>query len=102
LRSAGKLINNTVFLISLNDIDFSFIRNLSGDVIFCLQALMLHEKMDAWQFASVSNLPQKQAYMLLMRLKDRGIVIELDDNFAMNPLLYRHISLLLKDKNLIH
>ncbi len=102
LRSAKKTEDNTIHIQSIDNIDLSFVHSLTDEVVFGMHALILHEFMDVAQIAQVLNVSQRQAYLLLMRLKDRGIVFEENGYFSIHPLLYRQTINILKDKNLIH
>ncbi len=102
LRSAEKPQENRIELNSLDTLDFSFIFNLPTEVIFGLHALIMHEKLDVFQLSQVLSISRRQAYLLLMRLADRGIVKEEKGQYTIHQLLYRQTILLLKDKNLIH
>lgn len=102
LHSTNKIENNVVYLDSLDALDLSFVHNLPEEVIFALHALVLHEVLDQMQLAHIMHISPRQAYMMLMRLKDRGIVVQQNGMFSINPLLYRESLSLLKEKNLIY
>lgn len=102
LRSTDRVENNTIYINSLENIDFGFIRNLPSEVVFGLHALLLHENLDVFQLSQVLNISKRQAYLMLMRLADRGVVTESRGLYAIHTLLYRQAVGLLKDKNLIH
>lgn len=102
IRSAEKPEGNHIMINSLDKINFGFVFNLPAEVIFGLHALILHEKLDVFQLSQVLSTSKRQAYLLLMRLSDRGIVIGENGRYAIHPLLYRQTISLLKDKNLIH
>lgn len=102
IRSIDKIEENTCHINSLDGVDFSFIQNLQQDVVFGLHGLILHEKLEAQELANVLNINARQAKLMLMRLSDRGIVVENGRFFSVHPLLYRQTVQLLKDKNLIH
>lgn len=102
IRSIDKIEENTCHINSLDGVDFSFIHALQQDVVFGLHSLILHEKLEAQELANVLNINPRQAKLMLMRLSDRGIVVENGRFFSVHPLLYRQTVQLLKDKNLIH
>lgn len=102
LHSTGKVEDSTVYLNSLDSLDLSFIYNLPDEVVFALHALVLHELLDEEKLAEIMNIGKAQAYMMLMRLKDRGIVVQQYGTFGIHPLLYRQSLALLHDKNLVH
>ncbi len=102
LRSSDKLKDNKIFLNSLEDIDFGFVHSLPQEVIFGLHALVLHENLDVHQLSQVLHISRRQAFLLLMRLADRGIISREPGYYNIHPLLYRQTITLLKDKNLVH
>ncbi len=102
LRSAKKIEDNTIHVQSMDHIDLSFVHSMSDEVVFGMHALILHEFLDVTQIAHILNTGQRQAYLMMMRLKDRGIVVEGNGSFFIQPLLYRQIINILKDKNFIH
>ncbi len=102
LHSTNKIEDNVVYLDSLDALDLSFVHNLPEEVIFALHALVLHEVLDQMQLAQIMHISTRQAYMMLMRLKDRGIVVQHNGMFSIHSLLYRESLSLLQDKNLIH
>lgn len=102
LRSTKKSDENIIFLYSLEDIDFGFMYNLPEEIVFGLHALLLHENLDVFQLSQVLNTSKRQAWLMLMRLADRGMVCEDKGFYTVHPLLYRQTISLLKDRNLIH
>ncbi len=102
LHSTRRVEDSTVYLDSLDTLDLSFIYNLPDEVVFALHALVLHELLDEQRLSEIMNIGKAQAYMMLMRLKDRGIVVQQNGTFGIHPLLYRQSLELLHDKNLVH
>ncbi len=102
LRSADRLQDNTIHLISLNSINFEFIRNLPAEEIFGIYAVMIHEKLDVFQLSQVLNISRRQAYLMLMRFSDRGIIKEDQGLYSVHPLLYRQFIELLLEKNFLY
>ncbi len=102
IHSSSKVADNTVYLDSLDTLDLSFVYNLPDEVVFGLHALVLHEVLDDRKLSEIMNIGRAQAYMMLMRLKDRGIVVQQNGMFGIHPLLYRQSLALLMDKNLVY
>lgn len=102
LRSTIKVIDNTIYISSLRDLDFSFMKSLSDDKIFTLYSLLLHEGMSEADHLCVFNQTVSKSKLTTISLIDDGIVLEEGDIFYVNPLLYRHTVNLLKSKNIIH
>lgn len=102
LASIHSIDNNRVYLESLDKLDFSFLYNQPREAVFALHALLLHESLNPEELAAVLNCPQRQAALLLMRLNDRGIVLDEDGFYKIHPLLYRSTIQMLRDNNLIY
>lgn len=102
LRSAEKPLDNKIHLNSLGNLDFSFMLNMPGEVIFGLHAVVIHEKLDIFQLSQVLSISRRQSSLLLMRLADRGIITEDKGFYSIHPLLYRQTIMLLRFKNLIN
>ena len=102
IKSTLRVEENRIHINSLAGIDFGFMQNLPHEVVFGLHALLIHENLDVFQLSQVLGVSRRQAYLLLMRLADRGIVLEDRGLYSIHPLLYRETIGLLKDKNLIH
>ncbi len=103
LRSTKKVENNTIYIGNMIDFDFSFLKKLSMQPIFTLQALILHENLSIDEHAHIFNQTILQSRMELMVLEDRGLINQNEQNeFTINQLLYRQVVNLLKNKNFIH
>ena len=102
LTSIQRIDNNRVYLESLDKLDFSFLYTQTREAVFGLHALLLHEALDPDELAAVLNCSERQANLLLMRLNDRGIVVNEGEFYKIHPLLYRSTVQMLKDNNLIH
>ncbi len=102
IRCTEKAKDSKIFIESLDKVDFTFMHNLSTEIVFGLHALILHEFLDVTQLSMVMNISKRQAYLLLMRLTDRGVVEENMGFYTIHPLLYRQTIVLLKNKNLIY
>jgi hypothetical protein len=102
LRSSQKEEGSQISLNSLDNLDFGFMFNLPKEVVFGLHALLLHERLDVFQLSMVLSISKRQAYLLLMRLSDRGIVSEENGYYSIHRLLYRQAVTLLQERNLIH
>nr|HPN47603.1 hypothetical protein [Bacteroidales bacterium] len=102
LASIHSIDNNRVYLESLDKLDFSFLYNQPREAVFALHALLLHESLNPEELAAVLNCPQRQAALLLMRLNDRGIVLDEGGFYKIHPLLYRSTIQMLRDNNLIY
>ncbi|MEM7106922.1 MAG: hypothetical protein AAF519_01760, partial [Bacteroidota bacterium] len=102
LRSTNVIAGSTISIRGLRDIDFSFLNSYSQDKLFGLTQLVLHDGMSEQDFMEVSGKSSSGSRNVLYPLYDDGVLVEEDDIFSVNPLLYRQVVNLLKVKNIIH
>ncbi len=102
LRSAKDIVNDVIKIGLPLDLDYSFLENLSGDKIFCLAALLIHDGLTIEDHSKIFSCPVNKSNLLFLLMHDDGIIVEQDGLYIINPLLYRQIVGLLKSRNIIH
>ena len=102
LRSAKEIVNDIIKIGSPPDLDYSFIENFSNDKVFALTALLIHDGLTSEDHAKLFNSPLNISNLLFLLMRDDGIVIEHNQLYLINPLLYRQIVGFLKSRNIIH
>ncbi len=102
LRSTREITEDSIIIGSLKEFDFSFLDNISGDKLFGLATLILHEGMSEQDFMRAMSMSMQRARSILHPMYEDGILISNDDQYVVNPLLYRQTINLLKAKNIIH
>ncbi|MCA6073862.1 ATP-binding protein [Fulvivirga sedimenti] len=102
LRSTKEITDDAIVIGSLKDFDFSFLENISGDKLFGLATLILHEGMSEANFMQAMSMSLPRARAILHPMYEDGILIMDEDQYVVNPLLYRQTINLLKAKNIIH
>lgn len=110
MRSAEEVTDDTITIGSLKELDFSFIRSISLTKTIILHMLLLHNGLTEGEYAIISNqlATENQAKILskarldLLQLLDDGLIVKENNNYYINPLLYRPIVSLLKTKNFLH
>jgi hypothetical protein len=102
LRSTKEITDDAIVIGSLKDFDFSFLDNISGDKLFGLATLILHEGMSEANFMQAMSMSLPRARAILHPMYEDGILIMEEDQYVVNPLLYRQTINLLKAKNIIH
>ncbi|PAU93591.1 hypothetical protein CK503_10570 [Aliifodinibius salipaludis] len=78
------------------------IEDLKPPVLFALAAFVLHDTLSDEELAMVMNITREESRLLLNRLRSRGILIEKNESFTINHLMYRQIVRVLKERNIIH
>lgn len=102
LRSAKEVKGNEITIALPRGLTVSFIKTLSRDKLFLLQALLVHDGLPSDGIAGVLNFSDEKSRLLVIQLYDDGIIVRKKELFVVNPLLYRQVVGTLKDANLIH
>ncbi|MEJ2004797.1 MAG: hypothetical protein P8X57_07510, partial [Cyclobacteriaceae bacterium] len=103
LRSTREITEDAIIIGSLKDFDFSFLDKIDGDKLYGLATLILHEGMSEQDFMRAMSMSMQRARAILHPMYEDGILImENDNHYTVNPLLYRQTINLLKAKNIIH
>ncbi len=102
LRSTNEVREDAIVISSLKDRDMSFMNTIDGDKLYGLAALILHEGLSEENFAKAMSISSAKARSILHPLYEDGIVVMDEDQYVVNPLLYRQTINLLKSRNIIH
>jgi len=102
LQSIREINGNTIIMKSLKDLNLSFLNSFSATRLFALGALIFHEMLCEEDFGKVLNISRIHVRRILQPLFEDGVLLCEDSYFMINPLLYRQITELLKNRNIIH
>ena len=106
LRSTQQVLNDTITIGSLQMMDFSFTKSIPLSQMLILHALLLHDGLSEAHFQEMNERKVSRTpvatHLGLRQLRDDGLVTLKDDIYVVNPLLYRHIVQLLRNKNFLH
>ncbi|MDF9798267.1 hypothetical protein OKW21_003530 [Catalinimonas alkaloidigena] len=111
LRSARRVTGDTIYIGALKDYDFSFVKSISLQHVLTLHLLIQHDGLSEEQYKELTDYQTMGTKMIkkpgnnnleLIQLMDDGFIVKRDDVFTINPLLYRQVVNLLKDKNFLH
>lgn len=100
--SITKIQDNTIFVMSLRELDFSFLEAFSQKILFSLHAFIIHGELSAQHHAQVLNLDSNASSQILRHLTDKGILFYSNNAYFIHPLLYQQTVDLLESKNIIH
>jgi hypothetical protein len=100
--SITKIQDNTIYVMSLRELDFSFLETFSQKTLFSLHAFIIHDELSAEHHAQVLNLDQHASSQVLRHLSDKGILFSKTNAYCIHPLLYQQTIDLLISKNIIH
>lgn len=102
LLSTQSVDQNEFKISSFRIPDLSFIELLNMEKILSLHALILHDGLTVNQFSEVIRYSKRASFLLLSMMQEDGILIQKEELYLVNPLVYRSVISLLKSKNLIY
>jgi hypothetical protein len=102
LRSAQDIQGNEITISLPKGLKVSFIKTLSREKLFLLQALLVHDGLPDNVIALVLNYTPEKVRLMIIQLFDDGIVVLKRRLYVINPLLYRQVTTILREVNLIH
>lgn len=102
LLSTKEVDDSTITVGTFKRPNLNFLTVLAMDKIYALHALVLHDGLTIEQLAQVLNMTVNQCELTLLALLEDGILVKTNDNFMVNPIVYRNTISLLKSRNLIH
>lgn len=102
LRSTIDVVDNCIKIGSVAQFDYSFLSNLSNDKLFALSIMLLHDGISAETHSIIFQVPVEKSRLIFLLLKDDGIIVEKDNLYFINPLMFRQTVRTLKSKNIIH
>lgn len=102
VRAIEKIDEQTIFVTEIDDIDYSFVQNISPKALFALQALILHDGLTLSDFSIVMNEPHEECRKMLMPMLEKGLLIQPHKKYNINPAVYKQVHHSLLSKNFIH
>ena len=102
LLSTKKITEEAIEITNFISPDFSFISNLNSEKAFIIYLLIMHDGLTLDHLGEVFKKPMDKLHLIVIMLLDDGILIERDNWFEVNPLIYRHSINMLKSRNLIY
>lgn len=102
IRAISIEQKNILKIKEIDDLDYSFVKNLSSEALFTLQALILHDGLSINDFAFVMHESLPQNRKIVMPMLERGLLIQPDNKYNINPAIYKPVHDYLSSKNFIH
>jgi len=102
LRSTRMDGSDSLIISAIKEIDFSFIKKLSGDELFVMQALILHDGLEIDDFSLVMNKPIIVCRNLLTPLLEKGLLIKPRSKYNIHPIIFKAMANYLAGKNFIN
>lgn len=102
VRAIKKIDEQRIFVTEIGEIDYSFVKNLSSEALFALQALILHDGLTLSDFSIVMNESHEECRKMLMPMLEKGLLIQPHKKYNINPAIYKQLHDYLSSKNFIH
>ncbi len=102
IRSLSTASDGTLVIKEIDDFDHSFVKNLSQEALFTLQALILHDGLNINDFALIMHESITESRKILMPMLEKGLLIQPNKKYNINPAIYKSVHDYLSSKNFIH
>ncbi len=102
IRSIRDFDETYFYIQPLEVTSVEMIEDLNPEVLFALAAFVLHDTLLDEELAMVLNIKLEESRLILNRLLSRGMLVEKNDSYTINHLMYRQIVRVLKERNIIH
>jgi hypothetical protein len=103
LRSVQVEGETTIKIMPLADTVKQIGEGLSDEAIFTLAFILMHDDLTPAQHALALHMTEEESKLLLSRLTAKSLLSLADDGrYRLNHLLYRNITRILKNKNILH
>lgn len=103
LRSVQVEGETTIKIMPLADMVKQIGDGLSDEAIFTLAFILMHDDLTPAQHALALHMTEEESKLLLSRLTAKSLLTVADDGrYRLNHLLYRNITRILKNKNILH
>jgi hypothetical protein len=101
MRSIVSIENNT-FNMQFKNLNLFFVNSLNASQLATLYAMVLHGRMNINDHMEVFDLSEKESSNQLMVFVDDGILVKKENDYTINPLIYRQVINHLTSLNYIH
>ena len=95
-------IEEDKFIMQYKNIDHSFLSTLSLQKIKILHTILIQRNINTTELSKIFNTTENESFMQLTVLKNDAIIIQKNNRFSINPLLYRQVVDYLKSSNFIY
>jgi hypothetical protein len=102
LRSTQKVDEESITIASLKEMDFSFVQAFSGNYLFTLHAILIHDGLTLEDYSRLFNITPHLARNILIPMLEKGLLIRPKDTFNINPLIFKQVIQHLRSKNFIN
>ncbi|MEA3450620.1 MAG: hypothetical protein U9Q83_01810, partial [Bacteroidota bacterium] len=101
-QSSIAKMNNGTFSFQYKEIDYSLLEFLGTEKLKTLHNILLHEGLNIQNYCRVFDISEAQSYKEINILENYAILININNEYVINPFIYREITNYLKDANFIY
>lgn len=102
IRSIRTFDETSIHLKPLEITSVEIVADLSAEVLFVLAAFVIHDTISDKDLSMILNLSLTESRLTLKRLSGRGVLLEKEDGYMLNQLVYRQVVRVLKERNILH
>lgn len=102
IRSIRTFDEACIYIKPLEITSVEMIADLSSEVLFVLAAFVIHDTVSDEDLSMILNLSLTESRMMLIRLSSKGLLVEKNNDYMLNQLVYRQIVRVLKERNILH
>lgn len=102
IRSIKEYDESDFYIKPFNFSSIDRIENLNSSDLFALTAFVLHDSLYPEDLSKIMHQPISQSRLTVSRLASSSILIEGDEGYVLNHLIYRQVVRVLKEANFIH
>lgn len=102
LQSTQLASDDEIHLSPISEFDFSFVKNLSNDDLFTMQALIIHDGLELDDFAKVMGKSISFARNILTPMLEKGLLIRPKNKYNINPIIFRPVANYLASRNFVN
>lgn len=102
LRSTRNVSDDTIRIGSMQEVDVSFVSDLSRESLFIMHAILVHDGLTMSDYSTVVRLPENSCRNQLIPMLEKGLLIRPKEKFNINPIIFRQVVNLLRSHNFIN
>jgi hypothetical protein len=102
LQSTQVASDEVIEISPINELDFSFVKNLTSDELFTMQVLIIHDGLELEDYARVMGKPISNSRNILIPMLEKGLLIRPNHKYNINPIIFRPVANYLESRNFVN